>query len=128
GHAVRPPGHPQGTRRAANPGTGRPILDGCLPPRDRRFPMRPPRVLPGQKEPLMFSLSRALACLALALPLAALPTSAAAETASGSAAYALVVGANRGGAGQERLRYAERDADNVAAVLTSIGGYRAANV
>jgi hypothetical protein len=76
----------------------------------------------------MFSLPRALASIVLALALLPLAPSAAAEAAPGSAAYALVVGANRGGAGQERLRYAEQDAANVAAVLTSIGGYRAANV
>lgn len=42
--------------------------------------------------------------------------------------YALVVGANAGGGGQQRLRYAETDAQRVAEVLTTLGGYEAERV
>jgi hypothetical protein len=42
---------------------------------------------------------------------------------AGAAAYAVVVGSNRGGPGQGELRYAEDDAHNVAQVLTELGGY-----
>jgi hypothetical protein len=37
--------------------------------------------------------------------------------------YALVVGSNPGGEKQETLRYAERDAERVAALLEELGGY-----
>jgi hypothetical protein len=40
-----------------------------------------------------------------------------------SDAYALVVGSNSGGPGQGELRYAEEDAQRVAVVLSSLGGY-----
>ncbi len=43
-------------------------------------------------------------------------------------AYALVVGANRGGPGQGPLRYAEQDAHRVADLLTQLGGYRSDRV
>lgn len=66
------------------------------------------------------------------LPLALLTTVAtAAESRAETGdprAYALVVGANRGGAGQDVLQFAERDAANVAAVLESVGRYPAGNV
>ncbi|MET0287045.1 MAG: caspase family protein [Polyangiales bacterium] len=39
----------------------------------------------------------------------------------GVQSYALVIGSNLGGDGQSRLSYAQRDADNVAAVLREIG-------
>lgn len=39
-------------------------------------------------------------------------------------AYAIVVGNNAGGAGQETLRYAERDANRVLAVLAQLGNYK----
>jgi len=42
--------------------------------------------------------------------------------------YALIVGANTGGAGQQPLRYAETDAQRVAEVLTTLGGYEAERV
>jgi uncharacterized caspase-like protein len=42
---------------------------------------------------------------------------------SDAKAYAVVVGSNPGGAGQETLRYAERDAENVATLLRELGGY-----
>ena len=43
-------------------------------------------------------------------------------------AYAVIVGSDVGGAGQERLRYAESDAVHVRDVLVSVGGYTNANV
>ena len=39
--------------------------------------------------------------------------------------YALVVGSNRGGDGQEDLLFAHEDARRVASVLTEVGGYEA---
>lgn len=42
--------------------------------------------------------------------------------------YALVVGSNAGGPGQQTLRYAENDAQRVAEVLTTLGGYDAEHV
>lgn len=44
---------------------------------------------------------------------------------AGAAMYALVVGSNAGGTGQTALRYAEADAERVAATLTELGGYAA---
>jgi hypothetical protein len=44
------------------------------------------------------------------------------------ATYAIVVGSNSGGPGQIDLHYAEDDARRVAAVLTELGGYTAAQV
>jgi hypothetical protein len=44
------------------------------------------------------------------------------------AAYALVVGSNAAGEGQQELRYAERDARAVAAVLRDVGAYPADNL
>ena len=43
-------------------------------------------------------------------------------------AYALVIGSNRAGINQQPLRYAHRDANNVASVLQQIGGYPARQV
>jgi uncharacterized caspase-like protein len=43
-------------------------------------------------------------------------------------AYALVIGSNPGGTGQETLRYAERDARRVRQLLTEIGAHAAGNV
>lgn len=43
-------------------------------------------------------------------------------------AFAVVVGSDVGGAGQERLRYAESDAVRVRDALVSVGGYVRANV
>lgn len=53
---------------------------------------------------------------------------AAASTATAAAAadtvsYAIVVGSNAGGAGQDDLRFAEDDARRVASVLRELGGY-----
>src|SRR5438034_1066477 len=39
------------------------------------------------------------------------------------AGYALIVGSNAGGPGQATLRYAEDDAERVAATLRELGGY-----
>ncbi|HUU03255.1 MAG TPA: caspase family protein [Myxococcota bacterium] len=45
-----------------------------------------------------------------------------------SSGYALLIGSNRAGPGQEELRYAHRDAESMAEVLTQIGGYEPARV
>jgi len=42
--------------------------------------------------------------------------------------YALIIGSNAGGPGQQTLRYAEHDAQRVAEVLTTLGGYEADHV
>jgi hypothetical protein len=42
--------------------------------------------------------------------------------------YALIIGSNAGGPGQQTLRYAEHDAQRVAEVLTTLGGYDAEHV
>jgi hypothetical protein len=42
--------------------------------------------------------------------------------------FALIVGSNAPGPGQQQLRYAEQDATAMAAVLRDVGGYPAANV
>jgi hypothetical protein len=65
--------------------------------------------------------------LGLVLGLAWLATSGAAraEPATPVAMYALIVGSNAGGAGQLALRYAEDDAQRVAATLIELGGYPA---
>jgi len=44
------------------------------------------------------------------------------------ATYALVIGSNAGGPGQQLLRFAEDDARKVGAVLTELGGYQADSV
>jgi hypothetical protein len=66
---------------------------------------------------------RSLALLSL---LAALP--AAAQEAPPAHSFAFIVGANRGGAQQQDLRYAEEDARRLAEVVTSIGRFPAGNV
>jgi hypothetical protein len=48
---------------------------------------------------------------------------AAAQTLPGEG-FALLVGSNQGGQGQNDLRYAERDTERVEQLLTSLGGYR----
>lgn len=66
-------------------------------------------------------------CLVLAASLAA-----AAPAAAGSSdklrRYAVVIGANDGGAGREVLRYAASDAEAVARVLSELGGVRRGDV
>ncbi|MBW1806593.1 MAG: caspase family protein [Deltaproteobacteria bacterium] len=42
-------------------------------------------------------------------------------------AYALIIGSNRGGPGQEDLRYAQQDARRIRDVLTQLGGYSVEN-
>jgi len=42
--------------------------------------------------------------------------------------YALIVGSNAGGPGQQALRYAESDSQRVSEVLTTLGGYDAEHV
>ena len=50
----------------------------------------------------------------------------AAPSEAGAPSYALLVASHRPGPGQERLRFAGRDADRLAAVLIELGGYDAA--
>lgn len=66
------------------------------------------------------------ALLTLLFVLAAVPPAAA--QADDVVPHAIVVGSNAGGPGQDDLRYAERDARRVAAVLRELGGYPAGNV
>ncbi len=68
----------------------------------------------------------ALACAAWATPAAAQAQGAQLRAAAPS--LALVVGTNRGGPGQNDLRYAEDDARAVADLLGSLGHYRASDV
>ena len=49
-------------------------------------------------------------------------------TVSAAASFALIVGSNAPGPGQQELRYAEQDAAAMTAVLRDVGGYPAANV
>jgi hypothetical protein len=53
---------------------------------------------------------------------------AAAGPAAADVQYAIVVGANHGGAGQADLRFAADDARRVSELLTELGGYAAADV
>jgi hypothetical protein len=55
--------------------------------------------------------------------LLALVAHAAPARADEVSSYAIVVGSNAGGPGQDELRFAERDARRVAAVLRELGGY-----
>jgi hypothetical protein len=74
------------------------------------------------KTPLRLAAFRAFACAALSA--AVFVGEAAAQNASGSPIrrFALVMGANNGGDGLARLRYAVSDAKSFAAVLTELGG------
>ena len=58
-----------------------------------------------------------LICLFLTCP------SGLARAETGPAQYALLVGSNRPGQGQQALRWAARDAERVAMALTELGGY-----
>jgi len=51
-----------------------------------------------------------------------------ARAAAPPASFALVIGSNAAGPGQQELRYAEHDAAEMAAVLREVGQYPAANV
>jgi hypothetical protein len=53
---------------------------------------------------------------------------AAATPAAADAQFAVVVGANQGGAGQVDLKFAEDDAHRVSEVLRELGGYDAADI
>jgi len=55
-------------------------------------------------------------------------TPALAQEAPPAHSFAFVVGANRGGAQQQELRYAEEDARRLAELLTSLGRFPASNV
>jgi hypothetical protein len=74
------------------------------------------------KTPLRFAAFRAFACAALSA--AVFLGGAAAQNAGGTPIrrFALVMGANNGGDGLARLRYAVSDARSFAAVLTELGG------
>ncbi|MEM9489785.1 MAG: caspase family protein, partial [Myxococcota bacterium] len=50
------------------------------------------------------------------------------DPSANSHGYALVVGSNPGGQGQDTLRYAERDAERMAEVLRDLGGYPAQRI
>jgi hypothetical protein len=50
------------------------------------------------------------------------------DVQAGPEAYALVVGSNRAGPGQEELRFAREDAQRVLEVLTELGGYHKGDV
>lgn len=74
---------------------------------------------------------RRLACALAALAALACPCGAGAEGPPGGTlphAYALVVGDNDGGPGQQPLRFAEDDARRLAEVLVEIGHYPASDV
>jgi hypothetical protein len=64
----------------------------------------------------------------LALLQLLLSVPAAAQQALPAHSFAFIVGANRGGAQQQELRYAEEDARRLADVVTSIGHFPASNV
>ncbi len=55
-------------------------------------------------------------------------STAGAQTRPRPIAYAVVVGNNPGGAGQQQLEYAEKDAERVAKILVELGGYDAQRV
>ena len=61
-------------------------------------------------------------------PAAQTPRPERVDLAPDAHAYALVVGSNPGGPGQEPLAFAERDAQRMAEVLTELGHYPAARV
>ncbi len=66
---------------------------------------------------------------ALAATLAVAPAGPArADSPAGPRAYAIVVGSNPGGPGQQTLRFAERDAKTMAMVLGQLGRFPAANL
>jgi hypothetical protein len=68
--------------------------------------------------------SRLLFCVACALVLStgAVPNHASAATSTPLRRFALVIGSNNGGTVREKLRYAARDAKNIADVLRQLGG------
>lgn len=67
---------------------------------------------------------RLLFCVACALVLSisAVPDHASAATSTPLRRFALVIGSNNGGTVREKLRYAARDAKNIADVLRQLGG------
>jgi uncharacterized caspase-like protein len=68
-----------------------------------------------------------LSAFGLVAGLSARPAFADAESPTAHA-YALLIGSNQGGPGQEPLHYAEDDAQKVGDVLTSLAGYAASDV
>jgi hypothetical protein len=68
--------------------------------------------------------SRLLFCVvcALVLSMGAVPNRAGAATSTPLRRFALVIGSNNGGTVREKLRYAARDAKNIADVLRQLGG------
>ena len=73
-------------------------------------------------------LTAAVMAAAVASPSVASAQVANNTASNGPASYAIVVGANRGGPGQQTLQFAERDATSMASVLRTIGRYPRANV
>src|SRR6187549_830211 len=72
---------------------------------------------------------RSIPFILLGLAASGAPRSAqAAAAAPVTASFALIVGSNAPGPGQQELRYAERDAAAMTAVLRDVGGYPTANV
>jgi caspase domain-containing protein len=70
----------------------------------------------------------ALALLAIVMGRPAPARAQGAPLGERPAAYAVVVGSNPGGSGQEALRFAEEDARRVAELLRDLGGYRPEDV
>ena len=106
-------------------------MQQSFPGRLSRRPSRTPRPTrmprPSCAPRLRLKLASALSALAaLALPYAARAQGP--DAAPTAHAYALVVGDNEGGAGQQPLRFAEDDARRVAEVLVEIGHYPAGDV
>lgn len=94
------------SRQATRPGAG---PGASAAPTRRSFARRGPAAV-------------LLSALVIAAP-------ASAQTpASDATAYAVIVGSNAGGEGQQPLRYAERDARSVADLLTDLGGYERSNI
>src|SRR5262245_40563055 len=90
--------------------------------RDRRIHDRDPQ---GRRErPMTARLAAPLAAVLACAGLAGLCRPADADPTR----YAVVVGNNHGDRTDPELRYAERDAERVASVLTDLGGFPAANV
>jgi len=69
-----------------------------------------------------------LGVVAFGAPSSAQAQAQARATVPAAASFALIVGSNAPGPGQQELRYAERDAAAMTAVLRDVGGYPAANV
>jgi hypothetical protein len=71
---------------------------------------------------------RSVTLVALGVVAVDLPSAQAEAPGAPAASYALVVGSNAAGSGQQELRYAEQDATAMSAVLREVGRYPAENV